>query len=233
MKPQNKRRLQYWIAFPKIQPRPELAPDTFFNIGWLTEEGWAFATALNRTLGATDVDGCKAERGRRGPSPYICCRAINWGCICWLLPKPDINGCEGEPVMIGCLLFRELFTMEGPTPGGFIDELTPTGPIWADTVRVRSLAILCLAFSTCSHSFINRVSTSANCFSLSSSLFNCIKQRTRKSHKKVVKSKLLNQGRSQCAIKITFLHKLREYWQQCGTYETMGSQSEPNKLWME
>lgn len=205
MKPQNKRGVQY--AFPKIQPRPELAPDIFFTIGWL-REGWEFATALNRTLGAADVDGCKAERGRRGPSPYICCRAMNWGCICWLLPKPDRNGCEGEPVMIGCLLFRVLFTMEGPTPGGFIDEVTTGGTIWDDTARFRSLAILCLAFSTCSHSFINRVSTSANCFSLSSSLFNCMKQRTRKLPQKIVKGKLLNQGRSQCAIKIMFQHKL-------------------------
>ena len=185
--------VQYWIVFPNFQPKPELAPDAFFSIDWL-RAGWAFAAALNITLGVADEDGCKAESGSRGPSPYIGCRAMNWGCICWLLPYPEMNGCEGEPVIIGCLLLAVLLTMEGPTPGRFIDEVAPAGPIWVDIMRVRSVAILCLALSTCSHSFINSVSTSANCLSLSSNLFNCINGKQKSQQKNDHRGHLPREG---------------------------------------
>ncbi|GMY06707.1 hypothetical protein FCV25MIE_01946, partial [Fagus crenata] len=62
---------------------------------------------------------------------------------------------------------------EGPTPGRLMGEVTPADPNRADIMRACSAAILCLVLSTCSHSFIKNVSTSANCFSFSSNLFNC------------------------------------------------------------
>lgn len=83
-------------------------------------------------------------------------------------------GCEDEAdITCGRLLPMLLLTMEGATTGRFICEGTPPGPNRVDTMRVRSVANLCLAFSTCSHSLISKVSTSANCFSFSSNLFNC------------------------------------------------------------
>jgi hypothetical protein len=120
-------------------------------------------------------DCCIAAMGSLGPNPNICCRCINgmWGWTGWLLPYPGMLGCEGEAETICCLLLLVLlFTIEGPTPGTLMGEVTPAGPHRADIKRARSAAILCLVLSTCSHSFIKNVSTSANCFSFSSNLFN-------------------------------------------------------------
>jgi hypothetical protein len=83
-------------------------------------------------------------------------------------------GCEEEEGITCCLLLPTLLlTIEGATPAWFICEATPAGVIRVDSMRIRSAANLCLVFSTCSHSLIRKVSTSANCFSLSSNLFNC------------------------------------------------------------
>lgn len=165
------------ICLPNSQPKPELVPDTGLIIGWL-RVGCELPELLNMAFGeGVDEDGCMAARGRRGPNENIGCRGMNdmCGCICWLLPYPEMLGCEGEADMICCLLLPVLLlTKAGATPGRFIGEVTPVGPNRVDIMRARSAANLCLALSTCSHSFINKVSTSANCFSFSSNLFNCV-----------------------------------------------------------
>lgn len=157
-----------------VQPKPELVPDTGRSIGWF-RVGCALPEELNMTFEAAE-DCCIAAMGSLGPNPNICCRCINgmWGWTGWLLPYPGMLGCEGEAETICCLLLLVLlFTIEGPTPGTLMGEVTPAGPHRADIKRARSAAILCLVLSTCSHSFIKNVSTSANCFSFSSNLFNC------------------------------------------------------------
>lgn len=124
-----------------------------------------------------DEDGCMAAKGRRGPKENIGCRGMNdmCGSICWLLPYPELLGCEGGVDMICCLLLPVLLlTKAGAAPGRFIGAVTPVGAKRVDIIRARSATNLCLVLSTCSHSFINKVSTSANCFSFSSNLFNCV-----------------------------------------------------------
>ena len=130
-----------------------------------------------------------AARGKRGPNENIGCRGMKdddmCGCICWLLlPYPEMLGCEGGADMICCLLLPVLLlTKAGATPGRFTGEVTPVappGPNRVDIMRARSATNLCLALSTCSHSFINNVSTSANCFSFSSNLFNCVNKHDQK-----------------------------------------------------
>lgn len=127
------------------------------------------------TLGGAEVDACMAVRGNLGPVGNIGWRGMNgiWGCTAWLLPYPEVLGCEGEADITCCLLLPMLLlTMGEATPGRVVCDVTPAGPNRADTMRALSEANLCLAFSTCSHSFMSNVSTSANCFSFSSNLFN-------------------------------------------------------------
>lgn len=150
------------------QSKPYLLPGTGLNIGWVT---------------ADEEEGFIAVRGNLGPSPcpYIDCCCDMWGWIGWLLGYPEIKGCEGEPETCCCLLLPGLLlpeTIAEPTPGKPVGLPTPAAPNWGDIIRARSAAILCLARSTCSHSFINKVSTSANCFSFSSNLFNCVEQKS-------------------------------------------------------
>lgn len=159
------------------QPRPFPGPDNCLII-WLTP-GWEFpAAALNITLGWVDEDGCIADNGSLGPNGNIICpwlRCMNeiWGWTCWVLPYPEMLGCEDEGgITCGLLLPMLLLTIEEAIPAGFICEVDPAAPTRLDRMRFRSAVNLCLAFSTCSHSLIRKVSTSANCFSFSSNLFN-------------------------------------------------------------
>lgn len=129
-----------------------------------------------------DEDDCMDVKGILGPNPNIDWRGTNgmWGWIGWLLLYPDTLGCEAEGDIICCLPVPVLLLdMEEPRPAKPIGAVTPAGPNRADIRRARSPAILCLVFSTCSHSFIRKVSTSANCFNFSSNLFNCNKFHTR------------------------------------------------------
>lgn len=117
-----------------------------------------------------------ADKGSLCPKPNIDCRGMYdmWGWSGWLLLYPETLGCEAGGEIIFCLLFvLLLFTMEGITPGKLAGGVTPAGPNWTPNILARSATNLCLVLSTCSHSFIKKVSTSANCFSFSSSLFNC------------------------------------------------------------
>jgi hypothetical protein len=52
-----------------------------------------------------------------------------------------------------------------------LGRLVSVGFNRADITCIRPAEILCLALSTCSHSFKSKVSTSANCFSFNSNLF--------------------------------------------------------------
>ncbi|GKD59195.1 hypothetical protein Tco_1296704 [Tanacetum coccineum] len=83
-----------------------------------------------------------------------------------------MNGCCADEPVTCSRLGPRLLTIEGPTPG------RPVGlvPNWGLRRRPRSAVTLCLPLSSCSPSFINRLSTSANCFSFNSNLFNCRKQ---------------------------------------------------------
>lgn len=121
-----------------------------------------------------------ADSGRRGPNDSICCRCCccknaiwGWPCPCMLLANGagilDWGIEPGTPIGLGLILIG-LDDMVLVLPPG---RLFPGEAKRVDTIRTRSDAILCLILSTCSHSFKSKVSTSANCFSFSSNLFNC------------------------------------------------------------
>lgn len=131
---------------------------------------------------AADCDCCIIDRGNLCPNPNIEGRGAKdiCGWTGWLLPYPEMLGCEGEAEIICCLLLPLLLATEGPTPDAFIGGVAPAVPKCADIMRDRSAPNLCFALSTCSHSFISNVSISANCFSFNSSLFNCQKQQVTK-----------------------------------------------------
>lgn len=138
-----------------FQPKPELVPGTGLSIGWFSV-GRPVPEALNMAFGA-DEEACMDATGILGPNPSIDCCGMKGMCewTGWLLLYPDMLGWEAEDGIICCLLLPVLLlAMEGPTPAKLMGEATPPGPNRVDIRRERSAAILCLVFSTCSHSFI-------------------------------------------------------------------------------
>ena len=136
--------------------------------------GCTLLGALNMAVEEADCDCCIIDRGNLCPNPNIEGRGAKdiCGWTGWLLPYPETLGCEEEAEIICCLLLP-LLAIEGPTPDAFIVGVAPTVPRRADIMRDRSAAHLCFVLSSCSHSFINNVSISANCFSFNSNLFSC------------------------------------------------------------
>ena len=116
---------------------------------------------------------------KRGPNESICgCLCENgiwgWPCPCILLAEAagGIVASAMEPGMatgLG-LVFIGLDAVVLLPPLG---RLAPVGFKRADITRIGPAEIVCLALSTCSHSFKSKVSTSANSFSFNSNLFNC------------------------------------------------------------
>ena len=167
------------FPYPALELFPE---DDLSNWWWLgaIELGMPELNMIFDACG--DVWVWMAESGRRGPNESICgrwCRNSIWGiwgcpcpCPCMLLAYVAgmlVCGMEpGTPTGLG--LMPAGFDGMALLPPG---RPLPVGPNRADLILTRSAEILCLTLSTCSHSFKSKVSTSANCFSFNSNLFNC------------------------------------------------------------
>jgi hypothetical protein len=171
------------ILWTSVYPRLELFPEDDLNSWWLwlgvIELG--MAAELNIMFDAC-ADGWVwlAESGERGPNESICgclCKNGIWGCPCPCMILVDEAGLvasavePGLPTGLG-LMFTGLDATVLLPPLG----LGSLVPVWfkrPDITCMRPAEILCLALSTCSHSFKSKVSTSANCFSFNSNLFSC------------------------------------------------------------
>lgn len=158
------------------QPIFEVFPDVDLNNGWwLGLEAFGIPEFSITFWDEADEEGWMAESGKRGPNPNIGWRCIigMFGCIAGLLAYgAEMLGWPTDVGIVGCLMFA-LTPADCANPADAAGRLVPACPNRFDIIRTRSAENLCRVLSTCSHSFKSKVSTSANCFSFSSNLFNC------------------------------------------------------------